>query len=89
MILQEHDSLFVNFFILLYIAGSVATLNSMKHRQVNTVDPRLSGYNRTGPWPDTCASEIAGNVNHHANRVYNVLFPVLLSIIVVFWPLQA
>ena len=35
-----------------------------------TVDPRLSGYNETRPWPDKRNTRIC--VNHHANRVYSV-----------------
>ena len=49
-------------------------------QNTNTVDPCLSGYNGTRPWPDNY-SEIAGYVNYHANRIYNaaVFYLVMLS----------
>ena len=60
-----------------------------------TVEPRLSGYSGTRPWPDKRNSR-----NHHPNSVYNVLllallflflscYPLLVQTIVVFRPLQA
>ena len=60
-----------------------------------TVEPRLSGYSGTRPWPDK-----RNSWNHHPSSVYNVLllallflflscYPLLVQTIVVFRPFQA